>query len=724
MSKATRIGDSTDHHEQSSATLMRLAITALVLVMALSLFSIPVGRAVGATGWSTPQIISGTSEQVYFSSIAVDNAGAAHIVYWTDPPGDIKYVTNESGSWSAPVGINNDGRNYVFCHIRVDSSGKLHLVYMDNTGYGGFYGIVYYRSKPKGGPWSDPVLLSGSDTACEQPELAVDRNGVCHVVYKSQSIGDRYTDNASGSWSAPVTLPTSGFYSAGSLDTDADCTVHYMDNGGTYINNKGWTWTTPEAAIPELGWGGILVDSKGHCHFVYWTRGGSGPRDTGIVRYVNNVSGSWSTPQDVTGQSGQDVENHECAAFDANDTLHVVYDDYNGTAKCRPFYTALTNGQWSTPVLLEDDPAGGRAPQIGAGGGKVYVAYTAVTDTGISPLKCTFFPARKQTTLSLNHPDPVQYSDDLRISATLLDQDSQPVGGKTVTFSLEGRSQDVTTDSNGVATWTTKVDLPSRTYPVKANFAGDDALLASSVEVPVTVTKEAATVSYTGDSLRSVTQTVSLSATVDEEAGGSPGDITKAPLVFEIWNSQGKVGEVSANTTEVIPGHGLATTTTGPLRADAYTIKVRLADNGYYAAPGISAGLNVYDPKGGCLTGAGVMTSCGVKAFVFKSCYPTASSTIPTGTLLFTDLSSARSPVTILAQGFKYLVIPKSGNQAYLAGACTFNGTKGYSFKVDVQDNARCLNTKDVLHLVVQDPQGKVVYEVGGTIAGDIAICR
>ena len=77
----------------------------------------------------------------------------------------------------------------------------------------------------------------------------------------------------------------------------------------------------------------------------------------------------------------------------------------------------------------------------------------------------------------------------VQLTATLTDQDNNPLANKTINFYYKPSSEttytqagSATTDSNGRATYTISVSVPG-TYDFKAEFPGDDTYDASTAEV-------------------------------------------------------------------------------------------------------------------------------------------------------------------------------------------------------------------------------------------------
>jgi IPT/TIG domain/Regulator of chromosome condensation (RCC1) repeat/Bacterial Ig-like domain (group 3) len=411
-----------------------------------------------------------------------------------------------------------------------------------------------------------------------------------------------------------------------------------------------------------------------------------------------------------------------------------------------------------TPVVNSVSPARGRAgdevtisgANFGAARGASSVCfctvsvadYTAWSDTAIQcrvpagaagavPVKVTTeggtsnaaqFEVQKLTGTTLAAPASVQYSDSLSIMATVLDEDGNAVAGQAVTFSLGDMTAEALTDAAGAATWSTTADLPAGACTAKAGFAGDGTYLPSSAEAQVTVERENLTLKYSGDTMRASNQGVALSAAVDEEEDGAPGDISKAPVVFEIWNQQGKVRDVASALTVSSHGHATAAATCEPLPSNFYTVKVRLADNDFYAAGEAGAELVVYNPKafiagGGLIFGDRVLDFFGVSA---RYCGPPSAAGLK-GNMFFVELAFARQPVAIAATQFATLVTPKDG-VACLTGSCTFNGSQGHTFRLSIEDKGWFRG--DALGLTVRNANNEVVFQADRVIRWGNVVVR
>ncbi|MBN2026110.1 MAG: IPT/TIG domain-containing protein [Actinobacteria bacterium] len=327
---------------------------------------------------------------------------------------------------------------------------------------------------------------------------------------------------------------------------------------------------------------------------------------------------------------------------------------------------------------------------------------------------------QETTTLALAKPQPVQYSDQSTIEATLLDEGGQPLEGKPIAFSLEGVEESIQTDATGIAVWAPQITLSEGSYTIDAVFEGDVGYLDSNGSTTIEVSKENASTIYNGDYLKQINDPVQLSAEVSEETDESYGEIVNAGTVtFQVYDSQGAlIREVIAPVTEMEPGKGKAEITTDPLPTNVYTVKSILNQNGYYFALEDTSQLVIYDPEGGYTTGAGsYWEGWDRKSFGFDVHYSYYGPLAPNGYLTFTDWSCFWDPLYITATEFAWLVIPSDTDIAYVAGACKYDGQYGYTFNLVVEDDGCWWWSDDTFHITVKDSSNQIVYESQGEVS-------
>jgi hypothetical protein len=124
----------------------------------------------------------------------------------------------------------------------------------------------------------------------------------------------------------------------------------------------------------------------------------------------------------------------------------------------------------------------------------------------------------------------------------------------------------------------------------------------TTATVTITVNKETAETSYTGDmgvitaGPTITTATVRLGAHLTQDPDGAPGDITLARVTFEIFKSSNLSNTPDTTVTGVaVDSNGDALTFLPGVAADTYVVKVKIdASNGYWTANPVGLGtLNV-----------------------------------------------------------------------------------------------------------------------------------
>jgi hypothetical protein len=195
---------------------------------------------------------------------------------------------------------------------------------------------------------------------------------------------------------------------------------------------------------------------------------------------------------------------------------------------------------------------------------------------------------KAQTTLVYNGATTEDYHDSTTVSATLTRKDdSRPVAGKTVHFTLGSASCDGQTDVSGKASCTIVPQDAAGDYPITASFAGDGNYEASSDSKTFTIKREETTLSYTGDTVILNGGTAHASGVLRED-GSAP--IAGRSVKFTIGGSG---GQSCTGTTD----------STGTARCDITgvsqplgpgTIKAEFAQDAYYLSSSASASLIVF----------------------------------------------------------------------------------------------------------------------------------
>ncbi|NVM37904.1 MAG: hypothetical protein HWN81_20090 [Candidatus Lokiarchaeota archaeon] len=315
-------------------------------------------------GWSNVTIISDGYDGTYWNDefsfkpdMAIDDNGMIHVVWYDATDGiwgtdsEIMYVNySEAMGWSN-VTIISDGYNGVYWNDQASRSPKIaigenetiHVVWGDDTegiwtdnysdvddimNWGSIDTEIMHASYSELKGWSNITIISdGYDgiywnkKSSINPDIAVDKNGIIHVVWED------YTD---GIWGSDTEIMYVNYSEATGW---SNVTIVSDGYDGIYWNNGG-------SQRPK-----IAIDEDGIIHAVWedYTSGVWGT-DTEIMYANYSEALGWSNITVISdGYDGIYWNNGfsfdpDIAVAD-NGTIHIVWEDY-------------TNGVWGSDVEI------------------------------------------------------------------------------------------------------------------------------------------------------------------------------------------------------------------------------------------------------------------------------------------------------------------------------------------------------------------------------------
>jgi len=357
-----------------------------------------------------------------------------------------------------------------------------------------------------------------------------------------------------------------------------------------------------------------------------------------------------------------------------------------------------------TYTILPTDPIGEWVMgAIGSVGGEFPKQAISVQISGEDP----------PPVLSVPGDQSVQYSDPLDFGVSASDPDGDPL-----TLTASGLPAGLTFVDNGDGTGDVSgtAQVAAATYPVTFS-ASDGVNPPVSESLNILVSKEDATLAYSGDSLVKKGLPVTLRANVAEmvEVGPWPGDITKAAVFFDVAAAIGggttTYGPVSVSAT----GEAIWTLPSG-LPANVYSVDVRINPaNAYYTAPPAdTAALVVYDPSAGFTTGGGWVTDGAAKGnFGFSVKYLKGDKTQGQALYVYRSDGMLRR---VKSNSMQWLVI--NGNTAVFRGKATIDGLGGNNtFEITVVDNGEP-GRSDTFAIKIWNAGGTLIHQVTSTQLG------
>lgn len=346
-----------------------------------------VEKSAGASNWSSPPIPLGTTNALQSLTIAAFANGNL-VATWTDYIGGFSAVMAATkpfgGSWSAPIMISNSPfDDAVFPSLRLDNLGNAYVVWLDSTG-------VYSSSLPFGGAWTPIILVPTIRVVNPLTSLAVDASGNAVVVGLDLFNGSAYASTlpaGTSVWSAATLLDGTPAVRKASVAISpsgsavAVWTTNANQVGSAVLSPFGGTWSI----LPPFG----AVTANSNFNQISLDVGADG---TAAITYTDSgatissaslpLGGAWSTPTVISNNTGIS----STLKIDTSGDVVAVWFNSGGTVLQS---SILSNGTWSP---LSDLSTSGALSSVGApnlvlalsadGNAEVLWAYT----TGGNPI--------------------------------------------------------------------------------------------------------------------------------------------------------------------------------------------------------------------------------------------------------------------------------------------------------------------------------------------------
>lgn len=378
------------------------------------------------------------------------------------------------------------------------------------------------------------------------------------------------------------------------------------------------------------------------------------------------------------------------------------------------------------------------------GKGAHILAAKAIDRAGNETMKEVHFSITQGTKLQVL-PAAGVYSDSTTLQAVLTDLAGIPIGGETVTFQVYGGQPIGTavTDGSGTARLGYTIQLgasaeqDTANVPIQAVYAGNGSSFyrASSADNVLAMSKEEASVRYTGGTFAAEGSGITLGAQVVQHEDGEPGGVGGLPVMLNVYgiNADGTTRTVS----DTVYGTDLSGTvqTVGTLPAGLYEVKAKLLPNPYFKTAETSVTVAVYKAAPSYLGADGFVTSAvtdgasGVK--VDKVVLESELRMDPSGTVQGDlNLSAESRGLYLEMNAFEWLVV--AGGNAYVQGIAYTPQGEVYKVRVMLQDSGKSGmatsggKTNMIASVIVWKnggpPAPPVLQVLGGVFTGSIKI--
>lgn len=335
--------------------------------------------------WSRPVTVS--SSHADSPQIALDEEGNAPTV-WKRLIGVhtvVEEVTGAFGNvWPPPVVLSEDSQDANLPDLAVDPEGNWISVW---SRFNGSYQIVQASSSLVG----VPVDLSISDGDAIYPSIAAGPVNSFVAVWMKEE-GPNYAIQSSrlqsGTWSAPVDIGFSADHLISpkvAVDGSGNAIAVWVIYDGSHyvvqaaVQPVSGSWSSPQdlsslsldAFDPQ-----ISTDFNGNASVVWQLDDGS----SNVIQVVTYSSGSWSPPQSISAVDQNSFVPQ--IAVDANNNAVVVFENRAGVHSVVQAVNRV-GGDWSLPVNLSFGDQNAVNPQVAVdGNGNAVVAWKESITSG------------------------------------------------------------------------------------------------------------------------------------------------------------------------------------------------------------------------------------------------------------------------------------------------------------------------------------------------------
>jgi len=263
----------------------------------------------------TPEKVTVNNTNDLYPRLRIDQAGNAHIAFKGHDGHDYEefYVNNIGGSFCDPVQVSfteTDVGVFVPEHscLSIDPAGVAHIAYK----YGYYeYGNwdIYYVNNEGGSFGSSTRITDETGGKCYvRPSMALDNDNFVHTVFENGT-AIHYTNNVAGTFDSLTTVSVGSICWHSSVEIDSSNKVHISyskyHGGAYYINNVSGAFDSTVVLSSDNSMNGttaIVMDLLDNVH-VAFIGGDFGTPDSHELYYVNNSTGSFEDPEQITYNS-------------------------------------------------------------------------------------------------------------------------------------------------------------------------------------------------------------------------------------------------------------------------------------------------------------------------------------------------------------------------------------------------------------------------------------
>jgi hypothetical protein len=305
----------------------------------------------------------------------------------------------------APRDLSAADADAVIPDVALDAKGDTVVVWAQAKGSVWTIQSVY---RPAAGVWGAPQALSTAADHVASPRVAIAGSSVVAIweryVGKSLITQTADRDSATGVWSVPTSLSTSGRDGQEpqvAVDARGDTVAVWAS-----VSIRGWTvesayrpaggsWqpTVPLDALgPGTGAPDVVIDSAGVATAVWATTAGSGYEVTASTRQAD---GTWSKPVALSGPDATASISPQLALEGNNDVIAVWSRSLGTTTVLETTTKSAATGTWSPVRRLFPSAPPAVSPQIATDAkGDGVIVWTSSSQSGLSVMASVRRPGK------------------------------------------------------------------------------------------------------------------------------------------------------------------------------------------------------------------------------------------------------------------------------------------------------------------------------------------
>jgi PGF-pre-PGF domain-containing protein len=321
------------HGTVRQSSLMSSRLLTLVFFLTPGIFFLPLASPAAALDWTT-ETVDSTADVGYYSSLALDDTGNAHISYMDFTNYHLKYAAKINGTWIIETTDTTYGTGE-YNSLELSASAQPFISYYDVN-----RGNLSFASK-NGDAWTAVTIDSGG--VGRYTSLALDSSGNPRIGYQDLSnMKLKYAERNNGLWTnETVDTGNVGAYTSLAVDNAGNPGISYYDaaHGSLkYAARSGglWSATTIDATGNAGYYTSIAFDDAGNPCISYYDRLN---RD---LKFASKAGGIWK--REIADSTG-DVGMYTSLSLDASGNPRIsYYDATSGHLK----YAVKTGSVWTS----------------------------------------------------------------------------------------------------------------------------------------------------------------------------------------------------------------------------------------------------------------------------------------------------------------------------------------------------------------------------------------